>query len=145
MKKAFTLIELLVSIGIIATLTAILLPNFMGARERARDAQKIQDAGALKNALRMYYNDKQAYPTPAGSNTLDVGMSAYTSFNGVGTTNFYRQVNNGDGFQLCVRLENGQGNDDTDSQAKCGASGPEGVCWMGVGITADKLYVICAN
>lgn len=51
--------ELLIAIGIMGTLMAILLPNFMGARERARDAQKLQDMGAIKNALRLYYNDNQ--------------------------------------------------------------------------------------
>jgi len=58
-KRHLPLVELLVVISIIGTLVAILLPNFMGARERARDAQKIQDAYAIKNALRMYYNDNQ--------------------------------------------------------------------------------------
>jgi len=40
MKKAFTLIELLVVIAIIGMLSALFLPNFMGARERARDAKE---------------------------------------------------------------------------------------------------------
>ncbi|MBP9818201.1 type II secretion system protein, partial [Candidatus Shapirobacteria bacterium] len=74
--NGFSLVELLVSIGIIATLTAILLPNFMGARERAKDAQNIQDMGAMKNALRIYYNDVQAYPTGSGM-TIGTGFTGY--------------------------------------------------------------------
>jgi len=40
-------------------LTTVLVMNFVGTRERSRDAQKIQDLNSLKNALRMYYNDNQ--------------------------------------------------------------------------------------
>ncbi|MCX6726985.1 MAG: type II secretion system protein [Candidatus Shapirobacteria bacterium] len=135
-KKAFTLVELLVSIAIIATLTAILLPNFMGARERAKDAQKEQDMGAIKSALRLYYNDKQAYPTPVGTggslaSTFSTYMSAVTNL-GYGYT--YEQTNSGDGFLLKVGLDSGQGDDDINSQSRCG-----------IGDTVDKLYVVCAN
>jgi len=140
MKRAFTLVELLVSIGIIATLTAILLPNFMGARDRARDAQRIQDVGAMKNALRMYYNDNQAYPTPVGAgNTLGVGMSAYTTSQGIGYT-YWQNGTNTDGFAICIPLENGQGDDELDSQRKCNTT-----CDGGTVGEVEKLYVVCAN
>src|SRR5574344_1558022 len=104
MKKAFTLVELLVVISIIGTLVAILLPNFMGARERARDAQKIQDAYAIKNALRMYYNDNQAYPTP-NAGTVNLPTS-YMMPSGLEHT--YEQTNSGDGFVIRILLESGQ-------------------------------------
>ncbi|MBP6891738.1 type II secretion system protein, partial [Candidatus Shapirobacteria bacterium] len=39
LKRAFTLVELLVVIAIIGILTAIIVPNFMGARERADDSK----------------------------------------------------------------------------------------------------------
>lgn len=143
MKKfyGFTLVELLVSIGIIATLTAILLPNFMGARERAKDAQKIQNLGVIKSGLRMYYNDKQAYPTGAGV-TLGTGMSGYFSTIQVGYT--YYQKNNGDGFNLCTVVDGNRGNEDEGTQLGCGAMSV-GVCGMSVGSTRDGIYVICAN
>ena len=130
MKKGFTLVELLVVISIIGTLVAILLPNFMGARERARDAQKIQDAYAIKNALRMYYNDKQAYPTASGPGNT-VTLTNYMAPSGLGYT--YSQTNGGDGFVIRVPLENGQGDEDLNSQKKCG-----------VGAT-DKIYAVCGN
>ena len=74
-RQGFTLVELLVSISIMATLMAVLLPNLVGARERARDAQKVSDMGSIKNGLRMYYNDNQKYPNLSftineGRNTL---------------------------------------------------------------------------
>jgi prepilin-type N-terminal cleavage/methylation domain-containing protein len=134
MKKAFTLVELLVVISIIATLVAILLPNFMGARDRAKDAQKIQDAYAIKNALRMYYNDYQAYPI-TGSDlkvVLNSYMPSISGINLIGWT--YFQIPGGDGFQITIPLESGQGDDDLDSQTKCGISP-----------TVDKIYAVCAN
>lgn len=145
-KKAFTLVELLVSIAIIATLTAILLPNFMGARERAKDAQKEQDMAAVKNSLRLYYNDKQAYPTPVGTgyslaSTFSTYMPAVTNL-GYGYT--YEQTNNGDGFNLCVSLDSGQGDDDINSQARCGVTTTD-ICNNSSRAAIDKLYVVCAN
>ena len=76
MKKAFSLIELLVVIAIIAVLTAIALPNFLSARERARDAKKKQEMHEMKNALRLYYNDYQSYPTAASGG---IGKQNYIS------------------------------------------------------------------
>ena len=128
-KSGFTLVELLVVMSIIATLVAILLPNFMGARDRAKDAQKIQDAYAIKNALRMYYNDNQAYPTPNGTNPVD--LTGYMAPSGLVYT--YSQTNT-DNFIIRVPLESGQGNDDLDSQTKCG-----------ILIPTPGVYAVCAN
>jgi len=64
-KKGFSLIELLVAIAIMATIMAFALPNYLGARERARDAKKKAELTQLKTALRMYYNDHQSYPATA--------------------------------------------------------------------------------
>lgn len=61
-RNGFTLIELLVVIAIIATMLAVALPNFLGARERARDAKRKAEMNQLKSALRLYYNDYQKYP-----------------------------------------------------------------------------------
>lgn len=64
-RKGFTLIELLVVIAIIGTLSALLLPNFMGARERARDTQRKSDVKQIQKALELYKLDQNppAYPT----------------------------------------------------------------------------------
>lgn len=58
----FTLIELLVVISIIALIVGISLPNFLGARERSRDAKKKAELNQVKTALRLYYNDFNHYP-----------------------------------------------------------------------------------
>lgn len=131
-KKGFTLIELLVVISIIGVLTAILMVNLVGARERSRDAQKIQNLNSLKNALRIYYNDNQAYPDK--SVILGAGFSGYVS--GLGDTSLldnYILLNGGDGFIIRTLLESSAGKNDTDSQISCGVGATEGV------------YAVCAN
>ena len=117
---------------------AILLPNFMGARERAKDAQRIQDLGAMKSALRLYYNDNQGYTASIG-----VGMTGYMS-NILSLGYTYYQIDNGDGFVVCSVLDSGVGTDDTDSQFKCGTK-DMGICGLGVGLTGDKVFAICAK
>lgn len=64
MRKAFTLIELLVVIAIIGSLSALFLPNFMAARERARDSQRKSDLRQIQKAFELYKQDQapQAFP-----------------------------------------------------------------------------------
>jgi prepilin-type N-terminal cleavage/methylation domain-containing protein len=134
-EYGFSLVELLVVISIIGVLSALLVANFMGMRERARDAQKIQDLYAIKNALRMYYNDTQSYPVGAdcGSclNTA-IGTSYMPSISSVGYT--YTASADFDSFVLKVGLEAGAGNEDIDSQSKCGISP-----------VVDKVFAVCGN
>lgn len=62
-NKGFTLIELLIVIAIIAILTALLLANFIGVRQRARDAQRKSDLKQMQTALELYRADNGTYPT----------------------------------------------------------------------------------
>lgn len=137
-SKGFTLIELLVSIAIIAVLIAALLPNFIGARQKAKDSQKIQELASVKNALRLYYNDNQMYPAgvECGSCLNTILKPYLTSIADIGYT--YSQTGSGtsagDGFILKVGLESAAGDEDVNSQIKCG---------LGVGETVDGVFATC--
>ena len=130
----FTLIELLVSISIIGLLAAILLPNFVGARQRAKDSQKIQELNSVKNALALYYGDYQTYP--AGNeddDCLDSELVPYlTSISQIEYV--YTQRDSGEGFLLKVTLESSSGNEDTNSQEKCG-----------IVDVVENIYAVCLN
>jgi len=71
MKKAFTLIELLVVVAIIGGLSALLFPNFMAARERARDTQRKSDLKQIQKALELYKQDQATPSFPAALPPVD--------------------------------------------------------------------------
>lgn len=74
-NKAFTLIELLVVIAIIGVLATLIMANFVGVRERARDAQRKNDINQIQKALELY---KQNQATPQYPNdNLSLLTTAY--------------------------------------------------------------------
>jgi len=61
-NKGFSLIELLVVIAIMGTLITILLPNFIGARQRGQDARRKIDLEQIRSALEQYRSVNGSYP-----------------------------------------------------------------------------------
>lgn len=61
-SKGFTLVELLIVIAIIGVLSALLMANFIGVRQRARDAQRKADLRQIQSALELYRSDNGSYP-----------------------------------------------------------------------------------
>ena len=59
--RGFTLIELLVVIAIISVLSALLLANFVGVRQRGRDGQRKSDLRQIQSALELIRSDTGAY------------------------------------------------------------------------------------
>lgn len=79
MKKGFTLIELLIVVTIIGVLASLFMANFIGVRQRARDAQRKSDLRQIQSALELYRADQGIYPTalPACNQQLAVGATVY--------------------------------------------------------------------
>lgn len=69
LRKGFTLIELLVVIAIIGILASVLLVNFIGVRQRARDAQRKTQIKQIQSAFEVYRSDKGQYPCLPGGCT----------------------------------------------------------------------------
>jgi len=61
-KNGFTLIELLIVVAIIGIIAGIAIPNFLGARTKARVTRAFADMRAIADALEMYYVDNTTYP-----------------------------------------------------------------------------------
>lgn len=75
LARGFTLIELLVVIALIGILTTLVMANLNAGRARSRDAARKSDLRSVATALRLYYNDKGAYPTNNASAQI-MGCSA---------------------------------------------------------------------
>ncbi len=67
LSQGFTLIELLVVIAVITMVMAVFFPNFMGARQRARDTQRKNDLAQIQKSMELYKLDQnpQSYPADA--------------------------------------------------------------------------------
>lgn len=139
-RLGFTLIELLIVITIIGILSALVMTNVQGVRERARDARRKSDLNSIKTSLRLYYNDFGSFPTDStgqingcgtGTTTCPWG-SAFASTNtymnslpldpssNVNSQVYYtyNQID-ADTYTLTAELENESDPDISDSQARC--------------------------
>jgi len=154
-NSGFTLIELIIVIAIIGILTALIMPNFMAGRIRARDSAKKTDARSFKQALQMYYNDYQQYPAATGSNTNIAGCGASGvsacsgSFETTSVTYMkslpigyrYYEDNINDTYTLEITLENASDEDIIRSQSLCScpAGSPATCC------TEAADYCVCPD
>jgi type II secretion system protein G len=148
--KAFTLIELLIVIAVIGILVAVILPNLIGMRERARDTVRKNDLAQLGKALRLYFNDYGFYPNDPGQEICCDASPVYNNCTNscgvnfeIGTTSYmkaippsteydYYQLDGGDDFLLSIPLENASDQDLAKSADRCGQ-------------TPGTLYYICAD
>ncbi len=61
-NKGFTLIEVLVVIGIIGLLAVFLVPNLLGAQDRAKDAAVQSVMHSVQLAVEAYNMENESYP-----------------------------------------------------------------------------------
>lgn len=132
-ERGFTLIELLVVITIIGVLTTLVTTNFVGVRQRARDAQRKADIRQLQSALELFRTDEGIYPINNSTHRLNSTAcptsSSFTDSEGNGTVymtkipcdplgssiynsgNYYYYSLDGLTYTLAVCLENTSDND----------------------------------
>src|SRR5579872_1821185 len=79
-QYGFTLIELLIVIAIIGILSTLLMTNFIGIRQRARDAQRKSDVRQMQSALELYRSDTGSYPVSANNRLNSVACPTSSSF-----------------------------------------------------------------
>ena len=65
MQNGFTLIEILVVIGIIGLLSIFLVPNLLGARDRAKEAAVKGVMHSVQLAVEAYQMENEVYPMGA--------------------------------------------------------------------------------
>ena len=88
MKKGFTLIELLVVVLIIGILSAIALPQYTTAVEKARAAEAVTMMGTLRYAGERYRLQTNSWPN-ADLSVLDIEVADQDSSTaGTQTKNF---------------------------------------------------------
>jgi prepilin-type N-terminal cleavage/methylation domain-containing protein len=97
-RKGFTLIELLVVIAIIGILAALIIVSLSGARQKANDVQKKNNARSIDTGLAQYYLDNNnTYPaTGANRQVGDLNVAPVAGINtyvGAGAFGKYKNSN----------------------------------------------------
>lgn len=153
-RNGFTLIELLVVIFIIGVLTALLLSNMLGARQRSEDIAKKNDLIELKKALQLYYNDYQSYPAATmvgGVSVIEDVNEEDSVFEDNSGTVYMKQLpseyqyflvgSNAEDFRLIVDLDNLSDEEIANSQIRC----PLSVGGLDIDFEPRTTYVVCRD
>jgi general secretion pathway protein G len=131
-QKGFTLVELLIVVAIISILATLLTANFIGVRQRSRDAHRKSDLRQLQSGLELYRSDQGSYPTtiPNCSNALmspNCSSSTYIQKVPVDPGGApYTYTSNGTTYTIIACLENGNDSEKDSSNANPPCNGTTG-------------------
>lgn len=129
-NKGFTLIELLVVIAIISVLASLLMANFVGIRQRGRDAERKSDLRQIQAALELYRADNGLYPTElAACGSIfeyDTGTSTVTYMQEVPcdplSEDDYTYTSDQSTYTIYACIENANDSDAEEGDTSCDAS-----------------------
>ena len=76
-ERGFTLVELMIAVAVIAVLAAILVPNFVGQAQRARESAAMDVVANVRKGLAMYEADKGEYPSGSSWGAVRDAISEY--------------------------------------------------------------------
>ncbi len=82
-ENGFTLIELLVVITIIGILAAIALPNYIKAKNKAKEAEVKANCHTIQISLERYMTDNNEYPHYLLGGDIDGWLNWHSNWNGV--------------------------------------------------------------
>ncbi|MCY3003187.1 MAG: prepilin-type N-terminal cleavage/methylation domain-containing protein [Planctomycetota bacterium] len=68
-RRGFSLIELVIVIAILGILAGVVTPRVSQRVAAARDARRLQDVQAIRDAVEQYYLDTGSYPTATSNAT----------------------------------------------------------------------------
>src|SRR5690242_13137699 len=80
-RAGFTLVEIMIVVSIIALLTAIAVPSFQRARQRAQNAKLVNGLRIATDAFQMYATEHGDYPPDVNRATVPAGMDLYFGAN----------------------------------------------------------------
>ncbi len=63
-RAGFTLIDFVIVLSVLAILAGAMIPRFTTRLAATRDARRLADVEAVRDAIERYYRDKGVYPAP---------------------------------------------------------------------------------
>lgn len=142
-NKGFSLIELMVAVAIIAILTAIAIPSYLGIKKKSARAEAKSNLKTIAMCLENYYAENDNYgPVGAYTYVLDNAGNVVGTFNHPGNITAAADLGNNLNYDYTIRvtgpdtyilnavpLRGPVANDITPTLDSDGIKGPAGFGW----------------